>query len=321
MNSFVKAKRVIGALLPLCSLPLAAHALSDDIVTDVLKGLLLLVVGGVLALVLLGKLVALFIKTLQKEETPAVPVPPPAPTAGQIVWPTATGRASRFRWGLVVRVTLLALLPNLFWLYQSFYLLATPFHLLSTERLTTNEVLVGGFYALPSVVLAGWLWRNKRPSMALGIALSSLLLAASLWTFTTERRSESAATERAVIESAPPPGPDATRVLEYADQMPTFPGGPDSLRASFRRRVHYPEVPRADQISGRVRLRYVVGIDGRVYSPEVTQGLGGGAFDDEALRAVQELTFEPARQKGEIVAVYDTISVVFRKPLPAYQAW
>ncbi|MBO2012047.1 energy transducer TonB [Hymenobacter negativus] len=305
-------------------LPLAAHALGDDIVTDILKGLLLLVVGGVLATAGVAKLIALFIKTLQKQEAPAMPAPAPATTPGQIVWPTAvpTSRASRFRWVLVARVALLAVLPNLFWLYLSLSLLAFPFHLLSTERLLPNELLVGGLYALPSVVLAGWLWRNQRPSMALGIVLSSVLLATSLLAFAAGQRSKEATAEKAIIDATPlPSGPDATRVLDQADQMPTFPGGADSLWASLHRRVRYPELLRADQISGRVRLRYVVGIDGRVYSPEVTQGLGGGAFDDEALRAVQELTFEPARQNGEIVAVYDTISVMFRKPLPAHKAW
>jgi protein TonB len=309
----------------LCGLPLAAHALSDTIVTDVLKALVLVGVGGIVALMLVLKVVALFIKTLQGEENPSSPAPVPVAEArdGTIVWPKAApaGGTAQFRWGLVARVALLGLLPNLFWLYESFsILLLRADQPLATS--TTKLLLLTALYPLPTVVLASWLWRRKRPSMALGSILSSLLLAAGLLAFAAEQRSEEAAKEQAIIDATPPPdNSDATRVLDHADQMPTFPGGTDSLRARLRHRVHYPELPRADQVSGRVRLRYVIGIDGRVYSPEVTQGMGGGAFDDEALRAVQELTFGPARQKGQIVAVYDTISVLFRKPLPAYKAW
>ncbi|WP_460551893.1 energy transducer TonB [Hymenobacter daeguensis] len=307
----------------LCGLPLAAHALSDTIVTDVLKVLVLVVVGGIVVVLLVLKVVALFIKTLQEGENPAAPALGPVAKAPPLSWPTAVaaGGAARFRWRLVARVALLGLLPNLFWLYESFsILLLRADQPLATS--TTRLLLLGALYFLPAVVLAIWLWRRKRPSTALGIVLSSLLLAAGLFAFASRRRSEEAAKEQAIIDVTPPPdSSDATRVLDHADQMPTFPGGADSLRANLRHRVRYPELPRADQVSGRVCLRYVVGIDGRVYSPEVTQGMGGGAFDDEALRAVQELTFGPARQNGQIVAVYDTISIVFRKPLSAYKAW
>ena len=178
-------------------------------------------------------------------------------------------------------------------------------------------------FALPTVALGVGLWNGPRRNLGWATGASALLVALlSAGQVASYQQSNAlhggygngARTGAVEVPAGVENSPDATRVLDHAEQMPTFYGGPDSVRARLQRRVHYPELAQADQIAGRVRLRYVVGIDGRVYGPEVTQGMGGGAFDNEALRAVQELVFEPARQKGEIVAVYDTISVVFKKP-------
>lgn len=174
-------------------------------------------------------------------------------------------------------------------------------------------------FALPGIALGAGLWAKARRNLAWAVAGSGLLVALlSAGQVTSYRQANGLDSGRSVPEQLPTgveDSPDATRVLDHAEQMPAFPSGPDSLRARLQRRIHYPDLPQADQISGRVHLRYVVGIDGYVYEPIFTQGMGGGAFADQARWAVKELVFDPARQNGKIVAVYDTVSVVFRKPV------
>lgn len=64
-------------------------------------------------------------------------------------------------------------------------------------------------------------------------------------------------------------------------------------------------------IEGRVVVQFIVNKDGKVESPHVIRGIGGGA-DEEALRCVQQSEFEPGYQRGLSVRVQYSLPVVFQ---------
>jgi len=53
-------------------------------------------------------------------------------------------------------------------------------------------------------------------------------------------------------------------VFICSEQMPTFPGGFDSLYNFFRATIHYPPKAKKDSIHGRVLTSFVVDWDGKV---------------------------------------------------------
>ena len=75
---------------------------------------------------------------------------------------------------------------------------------------------------------------------------------------------------------------------------PLFPGGRNADRAT-------------------VVLSLIVGTEGKPHSIRVANS-GGSAFDDAAIRAVQEWKFKPATCQGQSVAVAIMVEVEFRRP-------
>jgi TonB family protein len=73
----------------------------------------------------------------------------------------------------------------------------------------------------------------------------------------------------------------------------------------------YTEEARAARIEGKSVLSVVIGVDGKVSQATVQQGVGAG-LDEQALVAVHQWAFEPARKDGQPVAVNATIEVNFR---------
>lgn len=100
--------------------------------------------------------------------------------------------------------------------------------------------------------------------------------------------------------------------LQFADQMPKFPGGVNNFLEYLEKNIKYPETAFKMGIEGRVVLRFVVGKDGKISNVIVTRGIGGGC-DEEAVRVVREMPdWIPGKHKGELVAVYFTLPVVFK---------
>jgi protein TonB len=71
------------------------------------------------------------------------------------------------------------------------------------------------------------------------------------------------------------------------------------------RRVNplYPPRARMRRIQGHVQVEFVVGIDGKVRSVEVTDSIPEGVFDAAALRAVKQWQFKPGAKGGQPVPV------------------
>jgi TonB family protein len=92
--------------------------------------------------------------------------------------------------------------------------------------------------------------------------------------------------------------------LDFATVMPEIVGGPDAFR------LQYPDFERRAAIGGRVVVRFVVDIDGRVVEPEIVRGVGPG-LDSAALDALRRLRFRPARQNGQPARVRMTLTFNF----------
>lgn len=64
-------------------------------------------------------------------------------------------------------------------------------------------------------------------------------------------------------------------------------------------------------MSGTVKMKVVVGSDGKVKKIVVTRPLGYG-LDEEAIRSVRQWKFKPALKDGDPVSVEINVEISFR---------
>jgi TonB family protein len=80
-------------------------------------------------------------------------------------------------------------------------------------------------------------------------------------------------------------------------RIPTFPGGKSAFQNFIKENVIYPEEALLNKIEGLVFVKYTVNNIGEVVDVEVTKGIGFGC-DEEAIRVIRLMTYEPARNRG-----------------------
>ncbi len=90
------------------------------------------------------------------------------------------------------------------------------------------------------------------------------------------------------------------------EQMPILIGGMEALH----REIRYPEMALRANIQGRVHVQFIVNEKGEVEDPKVLRGIGGGC-DEEALRVVSKMKFQPGLQRGRPVRVQYHLPVIF----------
>lgn len=144
----------------------------------------------------------------------------------------------------------------------------------------------------------------------LSIALGILLIGAATYLAAcTDLVSTEPAAEQPAVAPAPPPpaAPLAPDVFAVVDEMPQIEGGLAALHSEIR----YPDAAKQAGIEGRVVVRFIVDKAGRVVEPTIVKSLGGGC-DEEAVRAIEQLTFTPGRHNGEPANVQLTLPISFR---------
>lgn len=109
------------------------------------------------------------------------------------------------------------------------------------------------------------------------------------------------------LPDEPPQTEEEEDFFIAVEQMPELIGG----LAGLQRSIRYPEMARKAGIEGRVIVQFIVNEDGSVENPHIIRGIGGGC-DEEALRAVSQVKFNPGRQRGKAVRVQYSLPVVFR---------
>ncbi len=119
--------------------------------------------------------------------------------------------------------------------------------------------------------------------------------------------------DESFIELPPPPPQMDDEVVEeeeeifvVVEQMPELIGG----LAALNKHITYPEMARRAQIEGRVIVEFIIDKDGKVRDPKVIRGIGGGC-DEEAIKAVQKVTFKPGMQRGKPVLVRYSMPINF----------
>jgi len=100
------------------------------------------------------------------------------------------------------------------------------------------------------------------------------------------------------------------KVLQFAEKMPEYKGGLDSLYKFLHRNIKSSK----DKGQGNVYVRFVVEKDGTITRPNILKSLTNSkALDAEVLRVIKKMPkWIPARNNGQTVAVYMTIPITFR---------
>jgi TonB family protein len=104
--------------------------------------------------------------------------------------------------------------------------------------------------------------------------------------------------------------PDENSPLKFAEKMPEYIGGLDSLFAFINRNINKP----SDDIVGTVYARITVLEDGKVSNPTILRSIPDhSSFDKEVLRVIRLMpNWIPGENKGQKVAVEYTLPFRFK---------
>jgi len=80
-------------------------------------------------------------------------------------------------------------------------------------------------------------------------------------------------------------------------KMPTYPGGNQAFIRFISDNIRYPELALKNLVEGTVYLEYTVDNIGLVADEMVVHGIGSGC-DEEALRLVRMLKYDPVKNRG-----------------------
>ena len=114
------------------------------------------------------------------------------------------------------------------------------------------------------------------------------------------------------ISEAPVQQQPTTKIFEDFEQMPSFRGGVQGLRAYLAENVKYPAGCDESCIQGRVIVSFTIEKDGSITEAKVTKSLEP-SFDKEALRVVNAMPkWQSGKLNGKAVRVRYAIPVTFR---------
>ncbi len=103
---------------------------------------------------------------------------------------------------------------------------------------------------------------------------------------------------------------DKITPTDFAEIMPTYPGGMEALRNFLQKNLQNPQDIEEGQTVA-VKIKFVVGYDGTLKSFETVED-GGSAFNNEVIRVLKKMKpWNPGKTRGENVSVYYTIPVKF----------
>ena len=101
-------------------------------------------------------------------------------------------------------------------------------------------------------------------------------------------------------------------IFTIVEQMPEFRGGQAALMQYLVKHIKYPSRAKANGISGRVYVSFVIDKGGNVINAKILRGIGGGC-DQESLRVVNNMPkWIPGKQRGKNVTVQYTLPIKFK---------
>ena len=100
-------------------------------------------------------------------------------------------------------------------------------------------------------------------------------------------------------------------VYAMVDERAQFPGGQNEMLKYLQENLQYPEAAKANNVHGRVFVKFVVERDGSLSDIQIFRGLGSGC-DEEAIRLIQSMPkWKPGKNKGKEVRTSMTVPVNF----------
>jgi len=141
-------------------------------------------------------------------------------------------------------------------------------------------------------------------------AVASASASAALAQSRRVRRVEPPKEERAEEKSEPKDeSQDKSQDESQTDDGKVLTGPEVTVRAVIKLKPNpgYPREARPHRVQGQVKLRIILGSDGKVRDEmEVLEGLPHG-ITEEAIKAARRIEFEPARKDGRPVSQYVTV--------------
>ena len=106
--------------------------------------------------------------------------------------------------------------------------------------------------------------------------------------------------------------PQPEKIFEAVEQPAEFPGGRSALAKWLRNNLRYPEVAQANNIQGRVVVKFTVEKDGSISNPTVVRGVDKD-LDREAIRVVKKMPrWNAGKNNGVAVRSYFNLPVNFK---------
>lgn len=101
------------------------------------------------------------------------------------------------------------------------------------------------------------------------------------------------------------------KILDFVQQMPTFPGGEAELRKWLKANLEYPMIAAENGVQGTVMTRFTVNTDGTITNITVLSS-PDSSLSEEAIRVLNKMSaWVPGRQNGEVVRVNFSMPVQF----------
>lgn len=97
-------------------------------------------------------------------------------------------------------------------------------------------------------------------------------------------------------------------------RIPTYPGGKEAYLKFINENIVYPEQAIASKIEGQVYVSYTVNNIGEIVDVEIIKGIGYGC-DEEAIRVIRLMQYEPARNRGVKMKVEMKTRIQFKLPV------
>ena len=111
-----------------------------------------------------------------------------------------------------------------------------------------------------------------------------------------------------VITSKPD---EESKIYDFVEQQPTFPGGEEALLKYITDHLKYPSVSAENGTQGRCVVRFVVTETGEIGDVQLLSHVDTYC-DREAIRVIKSLPkFSPGRQQGKPVKVWFQVPVIF----------
>jgi len=159
---------------------------------------------------------------------------------------------------------------------------------------------------------------NLKKHRLAALALLGIAVVAFSWQCTQKQDAQTAESvnlEEAAVSTEPPPPPPPPP----ADEKPEFvaydqPPVPEGGFAAIQKNVRYPEIAKKAGIEGQVVIKAHIAADGSVTETKVAKDIGDGknGCAEAAVNAIKSVTWKPAQNKGENVAVWVSVPIVFK---------